>query len=438
MSEPADAYSAGVVNARLGRPPRDVIEAAIVLEAWTGRPAQDAMSAARKLVPSGQSAPRVTGRVESNDGDEQQSVIIEGIALVLSILSVAAWAGPLSRALGSHVLADALRVALPITVALQWGLRSRYLSRGSGLALLARDGVACCALMVTVIELPLALMPRWGPTAALLVAIWVGGTVMTRRGWGLLYALALVMAAVALADHAPPEIVLLSLAAFTITFCLAAVLTRRTQTDERPGTGPRALLAASLGGCVGVLLVADPSLGWGVHGLHPAIALVPSVIGSLWGGYHLWKLHEAVPRGLSGVPLDRAIRRALTDPAMSIFVGAVLRVVGATIVLSGVVIAVGHWTQGTDELSVFFAFGCVALVSLQVGLLESLGRGRAALIATSVALGVELAWPYLVPWRISGGALAGGAVAGLLLTLPPLIALLSRSGRVLATTLWIH
>ncbi len=438
MSEPCDPHGVGVVRARLGRPPRDIIEAAIVLEAWTGKPAQDAMSAARDLVPSDQSAPHGKGRVDAGGNDEQRSVLVEGVALVLSILSVAAWAAPLSRALGAHVLADALRVALPLTVALQWGLRSRYLSRATGLALLARDGVACCALMILAVELPLAMIPRWGPTAAILVAIWVSGTVMSRRGWGLVYALALVLAAVALGDDAAPELVLVSLAAFTISFCVAAVLTRRMHTDQRPGTVARALLAASLGGCVGVLLVADPSLGWGVRGVHPAIALIPSVIGSLWGGYHLWSLHEAVPRGLSGASLDRAIRRALTDPAMSIFVGAIVRVVGATVVLSGVVVAVGHWTEGTDALSVFVAFGCVALASLQISLLESLGHGRAALIAALSGLCVELLWPHLVTSQQPGGALAAGAVVGLLLTLPPLIGLLSRSGRVLATTLWIQ
>lgn len=437
MSEPHDAHAEGVVHARLGRPPRDVIEGTIVLEAWAGRPAQNAMSAARRLVPSGESAKLARGRVDLSDHDEQQSVIVEGVALVLSILSVAAWARPLSRGLGTHVFADAIRMALPIAVALQWGLRSRYLSLRTGLSLLARDGAACCALAIA-LALPLALIPGWGPIAAMLVAIWVCGTVMTRRGWGLVYALGLVLAAVLLAHHASADAVLLSLTGFTLSLCLAAVFTRRMQTHERAGTVPRALVAAMLGGCVGVLLVADPSLGWGAHGLHPAIALVPSVIGSFWGGYYMWNLHEAVPRGMSGVPLDGASRRALSDPAMSLFVGAILRVVGATTVLSAVVIGMGQWMKGTDNLSVFFAFGLAALMSLQMGLLESLGRRRAAVIAAVAALGVEFAWTWLVSWQVSGGALAAGALAGVLLTLPPLVALLSRSGRVLATTLWIQ
>ena len=438
MSEHSDEHAAGVVEARLGRPARDVIEATIVLEAWLGRPARRAMSTARELVAADEDRKPGKGRVEVREEDEQQSVLVEGIALVLSILSVAAWASPLSRALGADVLAQAIRVALPTAVALQWGLRSRYLSRRSGLALLAHDGLAFSAVAAVGFVLPLALMPRWGPVAAMFVATWVGGTVATRRGWGLLYALMLAGASVALAHHAGPYLVLGLLSVLTLALALAAVLTRRAHTDERAGTVPRAVLAGLLGGCVGVLLVGDPSLGWGVHGVHPAIALVPSVIGSFWGGYYLWNIYEVVPRGLSGVPLHRAGRAAMTDPAMMLFLGAILRLVGATIVLSGVLVIIGRWTHGTDDVSVLFAFGCVALVSLLVGLLESLGRGRAALIACSAALATELSWPHLVGWHVAGGALAVGATVGILLTVPPLLVLLSRSGRVLATTLWIH
>jgi hypothetical protein len=286
--------------------------------------------------------------------------------------------------------------------------------------------------------LPLVLIGKWGPVAAMLVPVWVGGTVLTRRGWGLIYASVLVLGTIALARHESPYVVLGALAAITLFMCLAAVLTRRQPTEDRPGSARRALLAALLGGCVGVLLVADPSLGWGVHGLHPAVALLPSVIGSFWGGYYLWNFYDAIPQRLRGVPLNSASRAALSDPAMSIFVGAVLRLVGATIVLSAVVIASGGWTHGTDALSVFVAFGCVGLVSLLIGLLESFALQRAALIAAAAALGAELSWHYMVHSQIPGGALAVGAAVGVLLTLPPLIARLARSGRVLATTLWIQ
>jgi hypothetical protein len=405
-----DPHTVGRVIARLGRPPSDVLEATIVLEAWDGRPVGSAMSAARELInPNGRPTP--TGsRVDPPDDSERRSVIGEGIALVLSILSVAAWARPLSRELGPQALEDSIRVALPVAVALQWVLRSRYLSRRHGLALVADDALACCTLLV-LLELPLFLLPSWGPVAALLILIWVGGTIVTRRGWGLLYALALVVGTATLEHGHEVYRDLGILAGLTTLLCVAAILTRRGQNEDRPGGLPRGLLAGLIGGGVGVLLVGDPSLGWGVHGVHPAIALVPSVLGSFWGGYYLWNLYEALPRGLSRVPLERASRAGPGGPAMKVFLGALLRLLGTTIAASAVVVALGPWTEGTDATSVFIAFACAALVSMILSL--------------------------LVHWYVPGGALAAGATVGVLLTLPAVLALLSRPGRVLATTLWI-
>jgi hypothetical protein len=437
MSRNPDRHDSGVIEARLGRPARDIIEATIVLEAWAGRPARTAMRSARTLVSSGRLPPRGSRRVDVAD-DRTQSVLAEGVALVLSILSVAAWASPLSKAFGADVLADAIRIALPTSVALQWGLRSRYLCRRKGLALLARDGLRWCVPVLTVVLATLAMMPRWGPIAALLVTIWVAGAVMTSRGWGMLYAVSLAACAVALDDGAQAYVVLGALAAMTVPLAVAAVVGRRAPTDERAGSAPRALVAVLLGGSVGTLLVADPTLGWGVHGVHPAIALVPSVIGSFWGGYYLWNLYRAVPRGLSGVPLKRASRVGIADPAMSVFLGSVLRLIAAAIVLSGVVLALGRWTGGVDKPGVFVAFGCVALVSMLVGLLESLACQRAALVAVAAALGAELAWPHLVGWHVPGAALSAGALVGVLLAVVPLTVLLARSGRLLATRLWIQ
>jgi hypothetical protein len=432
-----DPHAEAVLEARLGRQARDVLEATVVLEAWTGRPAKRAMASARRLVTFDGPSLRAMSDLDPFDDSSQHSVVAEGITLVLLILSVAAWASPIRRQLGPNVLSDAIRVALPIAVALQWGLRSRYLSRPEGLECLARDGVSVlwCLLLV---DLPLLWFDPWGPVAAMLVPVWVGGTVLTMRGWGLLYAGVLVVGTVAMERAVDPYIVLGSLAAITLLLCLAAVGSVRRRTDLRCGPMRRAMLAALVGGFIGALLVADPSLGWGVHGLHPAIALLPSAIGSFWGGYYLWNFYDAVPRGLRGVPLRGASRIALSDPAMSIFVGGIARLVGATIVLSAVVVALGHWTHGTDSVSVFVAFGLVGLVCLLVGLLEAFSLHRSALIATAAALATELAWRSAIHPHVAGGALIAGATVGVILTLPVLLIRLARSGGVLATTLWIQ
>jgi len=433
-----DLHARAVLDARLGRPPRDLLEATVVLEAWTGRPARTAMSAARHLVRLDIPPVHTLSRVDPFANSEQTSVISEGVTLVLLIISIAAWATPLRRELGPSVLGNAIRVALPIAVALQWGLRSQYLGRPSGLACLARDGLGRWAALLAVIDLPLVFLGRWGLVAAMLIPIWVGGAILTRRGWGLIYAGILVVATLGLTEKLPPYAVLGVLTAITLLMCQAAVRSRRQPTDARSGTPSRALMAGVIGGLVGILMVADPSLGWGVHGAHPAIALVPSVIGSYWGGYYLWNFSDAVPRGLRGVSLKRAGRLALSDPAMSIFVGSLARLIGATVVLSAFVLSLGGILQGTDALSVFVAFGCVGTVSMLIGMLEAFALQWAALLAAAAALATEIAWHATLNTHAPGAALAAGATVGVLVTLPALLVRMAHSGRVLATTLWIQ
>jgi hypothetical protein len=437
-SRQRDLHAESVLDARLGRAPRDVLEATVVLEAWTGMPAREAMSSAANLVPRDGPPVHTLSRVDPFADGEQASVIAEGITLVLLIVSIAAWASPISRELGINVLGDAIRVALPIAVAIQWGLRSRYLGRPNGLACLARDGLGFWAGLLVLIDLPLLFQPGWGPVAAMLIPIWVGSAVLTRRGWGLPYATVLVVTTLALNDGLPPYPVLGALTAFTLAMCAVAVYSRRQRTDARAGTASRAVMAGLIGGIIGVLLVGDPTLSWGVHGTRPALALLPSVIGSYWGGYYLWNFYDAVPRGLRGVDLKRAGRVGFSDPAMAIFVGALARLICATAVLSAVVIALGERFGGTDDVSVFIAFGCVGTMSMLIGMLESFSLQWAALFAASAALATEMAFNTLSFTTVPGAALAAGATVGVLVTLPLLLVRLAHSGRVLATTLWIQ
>jgi hypothetical protein len=439
----ADPYSEAVLQARLGRRPRDVLEATVVLEAWTGRPARAAMSAARNLVSLDGPPLRALSSSDPFADSERSSVIAEGLTLVLLIISIAAWAGPISRNLGPDVLTHAIRIALPLAIAFQWGLRSRYLGRPHGLACLARDGIWMWGVLLVVIDAPLVLFGAWGAVAAMLVPIFVGGTVLTRRGWGLIYAGVLVVGTVAMGQGLSPDVTLALLTAITLLMCVVAIRSSgRTRTDERSGTIDRALTAALVGGAMGVLLVGDPTVSEGVHGTYPSITLLPSVIGCYWGGYYLWNFFDAVPRGMRGVTLERAGRVALSDPAMSIFIGALVRLIVAVTVLSGLVIALADVFNGlfgqSDALTVFIAFGAIGTLSMLIGLLESFALQSAALAAAFVAVAVEFAWPALFHTQTPGVAMAVAASVGVALTLPPLIVRLAHSGGTLATTLWIQ
>ena len=112
---------------------------------WCSRPGADCRPATRstrgrKLIGhvSGP-APRaaVTSRSRRPSG---RSATAEGISLVLAILAVAMWASPLSSMLGAAVWDTAVRIALPLTFALQWIMWSRHLSKGEGLGSMRREG----------------------------------------------------------------------------------------------------------------------------------------------------------------------------------------------------------------------------------------------------------------------------------------------------------
>lgn len=427
---------ADIVHARLGRPAQDVLELAVVLEAWGGVPTVTALGTGADVRPRDlQPAPEPPARWTPADTDSREGVAAEAFSLLMAILAIAAWAGPLSRQLGPMMLERALAIALPVTLSLQWTIRNRYLGRRDGLRCLAEDRIPL-ALIAAAVETPLLLLPGFGPIAAMLVAIWVGGTVLARRGWGLAYGALLIAEAVGLAAGADAGV---SLGVVTlVTLIAVAFATVGAPSREPPGRIARALVAGILGALLGGLLVGDTSLGWGIHGVFPALALVPSVIGSFWGGYYLWQLHDELPRGLRGVSLANAAGPVSHSPAAGIVVGALVRLVGITAVLSALVLAAGAWTRGSDDPSLFVAFGFAALVCLLVSLLEALGYLRWALLSAAGGLGAELSVSRWAGTPVPGAGLIVGAVVGTLLAGMPLAIALRSPGRMLATTLWIR
>ncbi|HEY4276715.1 MAG TPA: hypothetical protein VGM91_00775 [Conexibacter sp.] len=434
--ETESSAAGAVIQARLGRPPQDALEAAVVLEAWGGLPAAAALRAGPRVL-SSKMLPSRPQRWRSDDQEGRRAVLAEGIGLLVAILSIAALAGPLSDELGNATFERALRVALPLTLALQWALRSRYLGRRSGIACLGGDWVAVCAIALAIAG-GLVAIPGWGAVAAMLAAVWVGGTVLARRGWGLAYAGLLVLATVGMLVGLPAVETLAALTGVTLLGVVIAVRTARVTGLAMPGTVGRALAAGAIGALLGILLIGDPSLGWGIHGAFPALALVPSVVGSFWGGYHLWQFHDEVPRRMRGVELSRASATMARGPATDIVLAALARLVGITLALSLVVAFIGEWTEGTDSASLFVGFGCAALVCLFVSLLESLGCVRWAMTCAIVSVAVELVVAHVLQPPVAGAGLIAGGTVGTVLAIAPLVGLLRSPGRVLATTLWIR
>jgi hypothetical protein len=200
---------------------------------------------------------------------------------------------------------------------------------------------------------------------------------------------------------------------------------------------PRAVLAGLVGAGLGALLVADHTIGWGVRGYLPALALIPSTMGGYWGGHRLGHLYVDLPRELRGVAATKADEARFFGPGFRILAGSALRLVGATAVLSGACVLAGQWTAGTLANSLLVAFGLLALATLLVGLLLSLGDSARTLLAVSVAVATEVVVQLSHSSTEPGLPLIAGASVAIALVLPHIVRVFSRPGRLLATAIWI-
>lgn len=423
-----------VVEARLGRPVQDSLEAAVVLEAWCGLQARDAIDRGRALI-AHVGGPARRGRHVEDQESSGRSATAEGISLVLAIVAVALWAAPLSSMLGAAVWDTAVRIALPLTFALQWVMWSRHLSRGEGLGSLRSEGPVGIVGLTAIAAL-LVSLGDGGAIAAMLLTTWTCGTVLVARGWGTLYATVLAVVGLALALHADPYFLLAGAALSSIACAGVAVATAGPATSA-PGSWLPALVVGVTGAGLGALLVTDDTIGWGFHGALPAVALIPSAVGGLWGGRYLSRIHVELPRVLRDTPLARADHVDPAGPGLSILGGSIVRLTLGTAVLSLICMLASPWTSGTIATSLFMGFGCLALATLLVSLLVSLGRTGWALAAVSAAVLVEAA--VALPDALShpGSGLIAGSLVASVLALPPLVKLFLRPGRALATSLWI-
>jgi hypothetical protein len=428
----------GVVEARLGRPPQDMLEAAVTLEAWAGVPGKAALDLGHAMMRTASAYRARSASAPPEAPPVQPHVILEAVAFVVAVLAVATWAAPLSSSAGRSVVGQALTLALPVTLAGQWIARSRYLGRPDGLAHLARAPWQLSVVALGVLCVSWAILGTAGALGGLLSLIWIGGAILIRRSWSLLYATIVLGATVVMLLGVSATLVVASAAAVTALAVVAALASARAEPDRPPGRWGQAAVAGMVGLGFGLLLAGDPSVGWGVHGDLPALALLPSTIASFWGGWHLWRFRRAIPDMLSGASLLGDDVRRLWGAPVRMLLGAVARLVGLTALLSLVVVAAGRLLAvPVSSTSVFVGFGLMALATLCVSLLESVGSNVPTLVATSGAILAECVVRFAHLTSIAGGGLIVGASVAILLALPYGIALLARPERALATALWI-
>ncbi|WCB95090.1 hypothetical protein DSM104299_03832 [Baekduia alba] len=425
-----------LVEARLGREPQDLLEAAVVLEAWAGMPAQAALAAASATMPAALAAAQPSvGRLPR--GGERDGVLADGAAFLLTVVAIACWAAPLTTSVGLQAVERALVLALPLTLALQRALGSRFLDRPQGIAQLARHRLLLLAGAVAVVALPALALGTGGLLAGLLTVTWTGGTVLIRRRWPAVYVLIILLATAAMLSGAPALEVVAAAAAATLLAAAVALRPSPAVARRSLGAGEPVAVAGAIGVGLGVMLVLDRTVSW-TDGAVPALALIPSTLAALLAGHHLRHLELAIPKALSGVAVDGTGTRRLGRCPTRVLLGALGRLLALSAALSAPLLWLSPWLGGSARgAGVLTGFALVALASMLVGLLESLGRGRWALVAVVCGAAAEAAvWLGDVDPFPGAGLVVGGLVVALLV-LPVVVARLRRPATTLATSLWI-
>jgi Co/Zn/Cd efflux system component len=425
-----------VVAARLGRDPQDMLEAAVVLEAWSGLRAGEALRSGQAVMQAADAtAQESVGAVPDEPEDERQGA--QALTLLVTVVAIAWWAAPLTRALRPGVAADALVLALPASVAAQWALQARYLSRPDGLGLLAARWRVLVLVLAAGLGLGTLVLGTAGLVGTALAAIWTGGLVLVRRGWALLYGAAVCLGTAGMLAELPALAMVAGVAGTVAAGVAFALVRAEAGLPRHPAQPARVLVAGAIGAGLGILLVGDRSLDWATDA-GPALALLPSTAASLWAGRHLWRFQRTIPVSLAGVPVSRAASRRLALRSLRVLGGALGRLAIVTAALSGVLLGVA-WLGGPDaDAGVLAGFGLVAVATLLVGVLEAVGRGRWALAAVACGVGAEVGERFGHPLGIQAGGLIAGAAAVLLVALPAVMALLATPARTLATVLYVR
>ena len=426
-----------LVEARLGRQPQDMLEAAVVLEAWSGVPAQAALDAASATMPAEPALPQPSvGRLPRHRAGD--GVLADGAAFLVTVVAIACWAAPLSDDVGLHAVERGLTVALPLTLALQRVLGSRFLDRPQGIARLARHKLALLAGAVAVLLLPALVLGTGGALAGLLTLTWTGGTVLIRRRWPAAYMTIILLATAAMLAGAPALAVVAVAAAATLIAVGVALRRAGGGVPRRsPGRAEPVAIAGAIGVGLGAMLVLDRTVSW-TDGTVPALALIPSTLAALLAAHHLRHLELAIPKALSGVAAAGGGARGLGAGPTRVLLGALGRLLALSAVLSAPLLLVSPWLgQSARGAGVLTGFALIALASMLVGLLESLGRGRWALVAVACGASAEASVRLgdVDPFPGTGIVVGGAVVAALVL--PVVVALLRRPATTLATALWI-
>jgi hypothetical protein len=423
------AEALAILESRLGREPQDVLEAAVVLEAWGGLPAEAALAAAEDIFESLHPAAAPADDTRESDKDTPRAPS-DALTMLLAIASILLWTGPIRSQLGASAFADAVRLSVPLTLGVQWFLAARYLFDRWWLERLNRDGRLLALIAVGGIVAGAAA----GHVALLsveLCLLWACAGLVLRRGHHLSVIAVFGSSTYALFAGAPVLLVLAALDGALLV--LLGVILRGAGNGMYRGRPWRIALRASLiGVALGTLLFSDARANFGEDPRSLALALLPSMLASFWGGWHLASMWAAIGDDLRGRALAESAEASWRSSACRVAAGAAGRIALAVGLLTPACAAAGSaagWrVAGATSLCGLAAF---AFATVGASLLNAIERSWLGLVAVVGGCSVTLVVDAFGN-RSGGTGLLAGSVAAVVVMLPAAIQL-RRPARLLAS-----
>ena len=421
-----------LIEERLGRPMLDELEAAVVLEAFAGLDADTSLELGREAA-GFRSPGRPEEAVVAKPSPVEWRSAVSDIAFIVGVLVLGFWLSKRTEAFGVDVVDRSWRLALPVSLGAQWFLRRRVLVGPDGLGRLRRE--AWLLWPAAVLLGGLFLVPRGGPIAAVLASVWIGGFLVSRRGWGLFHC-GTVVAILCLSSVVANWLVMVALVGATFVMSGFALISSRPS-ERMVGSFGRSLPSGLIGVCLAFFLVVEPEISWGASTLLASTTIIPALLGAVVGGLWMTRIWTVVPRSLSRTSASSS---RIPAAPLGVFVQAICATM-ATVVLSSAIVMLTVQRHESADLrataqTLLVAHAALALAGLCVSVLEAFGRWAIALLAAATgAVASAVLGPVSVSPVTPGARILVGAIVALGLSLPWLLATLCRPAHRIAASI---
>ena len=392
-----DDAQVDLVLAKLDRPPQDPLHAAVVLEAWAGQPSAKTLQDTEQMDAS--RIPMMGPSLRPVPVDNLID-IKEFTVLVTVLASVFLWLPALRDLLGADTVSTTMAWALPVALAIDRGLRVRYLATGHvqtiNPAMWALNGVALAVLGTA------WLISDAEQIGASLAIIWGYAGVLAIRKWPLAYINIVIAVASWLYFDGSVVVGLTVGAAAVLAATTAAVLT--TSSEQRiPETFWITVAAAITGASAGVLLTSERDL-WTDRSWWLGAAVLLVSLSGWWASARITQLWVELPSQLASVTIDDDRRQWGGLVVSSAVAGALSRVVLPTYVLLLALVVIGE----TGAAILVGAFAMFSVSMLLLGLVVATKHWFEASVASVLAAAVAV----VMPGDVTGlPMLTGAAVA---------------------------